>query len=87
MFNTYEANNNQNISFKSVHGTLIKTHKNSKISYMDLKSPLYSKIKDKNILQIMLITDSRIVMEWVDDEETMNEIFKMKVEVEEWTSY
>lgn len=60
-------NNNQttNIGFKSTSGIMIKTHPDSEITWCHWGSPFYKGLDKKMILQMMLISDEMMCVEYV----------------------
>ena len=73
MFNNSMVNN---IGFKSTSGILVKTHPKSKISWCDVNSPFYKGLNNDLILQMLLMSDTRVCVEYLDNREYLDEIFK-----------
>jgi hypothetical protein len=71
MFNTYS-----NISFKSSIGTLVKTHPNSKIDSFKHNNVRFETIPKHLILQVMLMGDEWVMVEWLMNEKDLSDIYR-----------
>lgn len=67
-------NNKVNVNFNSVNGIMAKTHPKSQITWCHWESPLYKNLDKKRILQMVLISDTMMCIEYIELE-YLDEIF------------